>query len=249
MTTVVGGGPHKVLALHGWFGSARGWGWLPELIDTQRFSYAFLDYRGYGDRLDVAGEYTLAEIAGDALAVADELGWDRFSLVGHSMGGIAAQQVLATAPGRVERLAGISPVPAGGVPFDEQGWALFSGAAEDPGNRRAIIDFTTGGRASGTWLDTMVAASQAGSTVAAFGAYLPAWARTDISARIAGSPIPALAIVGAHDPALGEQVMTGTWLEHYPNGRVEVLLDAGHYGMYESPVRLARLLDDFLGQP
>ncbi|WP_285686452.1 alpha/beta hydrolase [Actinoplanes sp. NBRC 103695] len=247
MTTVVGGGPRRVMALHGWFGSARDWGGLPGLIDIERFSYAFPDYRGYGDRKDVTGEYSIAEIAGDVLALADELGWDTFSLVGHSMGGIAAQQVLATAPGRVERLAGISPVPASGVPFDDDGWALFSGAAENPGNRRAIIDFTTGGRASAHWLDTMVAASLSGSTVAAFGAYLPAWARTDISAEITGSGIPALAIVGAHDPALGEQVMTGTWLKHYPNGRVEVLLDAGHYGMYESPVRLARLLDDFLG--
>jgi hypothetical protein len=44
--TTVGNGPRRVLALHGWFGSARGWGGLPELIDTERFSYAFLDYRG-----------------------------------------------------------------------------------------------------------------------------------------------------------------------------------------------------------
>jgi pimeloyl-ACP methyl ester carboxylesterase len=68
------------------------------------------------------------------------LGWDRFSVVGHSMGGSATQRVLADAPDRVERLIGISPVPAGGVPFDEQGWALFSGAAANPANRAAIID-------------------------------------------------------------------------------------------------------------
>ncbi|MFG1609629.1 alpha/beta fold hydrolase [Actinoplanes sp. NPDC049265] len=245
--TTVGNGPRRVVALHGWFGSARGWGWLPELIDTERFSYAFLDYRGYGDRRDETGEYSIAEIAADALAAADDLGWDTFSLVGHSMGGIAAQQVLATAPERVERLAGISPVPAGGVPFDDDSWALFSGAAGNPGNRRAIIDFTTGGRASARWLDRMVAESRAGSTVEAFGAYLPAWARTDLTEAITGSQLPALAVVGEHDPALGEPVMRETWLKHYPNGRLEVLREAGHYGMYESPVRLARLLEDFLG--
>src|SRR4051812_49705065 len=111
MTTMVGDGPQHVLALHGWFGSAQGWGALPDLIDPDRFTYAFLDYRGYGERRDVAGEHTIAEIAGDALALADELGWERFAVVGHSMGGIAAQRVLADAPERVERLVGISPVP------------------------------------------------------------------------------------------------------------------------------------------
>jgi hypothetical protein len=35
---LVGSGPTRVLALHGWFGSAAGWGWLPEVVDRERFS-------------------------------------------------------------------------------------------------------------------------------------------------------------------------------------------------------------------
>ena len=247
MATTVGNGPRRVLALHGWFGSAQGWGRLPELIDPERFTYAFLDYRGYGSRRDVPGEYSIAEISADARALADELGWDRFSVVGHSMGGSAAQRVLADAPDRVERLVGISPVPAGGVPFDEDGWALFSGAAAEPGNRFAIIDLTTGNRLSRRWVDGMVRASQEASTVAAFGAYLSAWARTDFAAQITGNPVPALAVVGEHDPALGAATMRATWMTHYPNARLEVLANAGHYAMDETPVRLATVLEDFLG--
>ncbi|MEU8230667.1 alpha/beta hydrolase [Actinoplanes sp. NPDC048967] len=246
MVLTVGSGPVHVLALHGWFGSARGWGGLPGLIDGSRFTYAFPDLRGYGERRDVPGAYTIAEAAADMLAVADELGWDRFSLVGHSMGGIVAQRVLADAPDPVERLVGISPVPASGVPFDEQGWALFSGAAETPANRRAIIDLTTGNRLAGSWLDRMVRASLDGSDAQAFAAYLPAWARTDFSAEIAGNPVPVLVIAGEHDPALGEAAMRGTWLAHYPNARLEVLANAGHYAMDETPVRLVTLLDAFL---
>lgn len=247
MAVTVGSGPRRVLALHGWFGSARGWGRLPELIDPERFTYAFLDYRGYGSRRDVAGAYTIEEISADALALADELGWDRFCLLGHSMGGIAAQRVLADAPERVERLAGLSPVPASGVPFDDAGWGLFSGAAEKPENRSAIIDLTTGNRLSQRWIDGMVQFSLAESTVEAFGAYLPAWARTDFAAEITGNPVPALAIVGEHDPALGAATMEATWLTHYPQARLEVLANAGHYATEETPVRLATVLEDFLG--
>ena len=246
MVLTVGSGPIHVLALHGWFGSGRGLGGLPDLVDTTRFTYAFPDYRGYGDRRGVTGEYTIAEAAADMIAVADDLGWDRFSLVGHSMGGIVAQRVLADAPGRIERLAGISPVPASGVPFDEPGWALFSGAAGDPAKRRAIIDLTTGNRLAGHWLDRMVLDSLAGSDPAAFAAYLPAWARTDFGAEVAGNPVPVLAVVGEHDPALGETAIRATWLTHYPNARLEVLANAGHYAMAETPVRLVTVLDEFL---
>ena len=243
----VGGGPVRILALHGWFGSARGWGWLPDLIDRDRFSYAFMDCRGYGDRQDVAGKYTIAEISADAQALADELGWDTFSLVGHSMGGMAVQRVLADAPERVEKIVGISPVPAGGVPFDEQGWALFDGAADSFDNRRAIIDLTTGNRLSGRWLDQMVQFSVDYSTRDAFGAYLPAWAHTNFVEEIEGNPVPALAIAGQTDPALGPATVEQTWLLHYPNARLEAVANAGHYAMYETPVRLATVLEEFLG--
>ncbi|MFC0006379.1 alpha/beta fold hydrolase [Micromonospora siamensis] len=244
----VGDGPHRVLALHGWFGSARGWGWLPELVDGERFTWAFLDYRGYGERMSVAGEHSIAEISADALALADSLGWDTFSVVGHSMGGSAAQRVLADAPDRVERLVGISPVPAGGVPFDLQSWALFDGAAGNPDNRRAIIDLTTGNRLGGHWLDQMVRFSLDQSTPEAFGAYLTAWARTDFTDEVKGNPVPALAVVGAHDPALGADTIRETWMRHYPNAALEVLAEAGHYAMYETPVRLVTVVEEFLGR-
>ena len=169
----LGTGAHTVLCLHGWFGSSTGWGEdFCAVLDTDTFRYVFMNYRGYGERADVAGDLTLEEIAQDALALADELGADRFSVVGHSMGGGAAQRVLSLAPDRVDRLVGISPTPASGVPFDDDGWGLFSGAAQEDGNRAAIIDFTTGNRLSQRWIDAMVRHSVERSTREAFGAYL-----------------------------------------------------------------------------
>src|SRR6202161_1057984 len=144
---------HPVLALHGWFGSARGWGSLPDYLDRSRFTYVFMDLRGYGDRQQVSGDFTMAEAAADALALADELGWDRFSVIGHSMGGKAAHQILLQAPERVRKLVGRDAGTAPAVPMNEQGWALFSGAAEQPGNRAAIIDFTTGNKLTKTFIN------------------------------------------------------------------------------------------------
>ncbi|MGY1721261.1 alpha/beta fold hydrolase [Blastococcus sp. SYSU DS0552] len=243
---VVGTGPRHVLALHGWFGSAAGWGPFAELFDGDRYSVALLDYRGYGARRGQTGSFTLAEIAADALAAADELGWSEFVVMGHSMGGTAMQRVLADAPDRVQGLLGISPVPSTGVPFDDQGWQLFSSAAEDRDSRYAIIDLTTGNRLSPTWVDRMVQHSLDQSEVAAFGGYLEAWARTDFSTEVRGNPVPVLVVVGEHDPALGAPVMQQTFLEQYPNATLEVLPNAGHYAMFETPVALFTCAERFL---
>jgi len=132
------------------------------------------------------------------------------------------------------------------VPMDEAGWALFSGAADEPGNRRAIIDFTTGNRLTGVWLDAMVRTSLAVSTRDAFAAYLDAWVKTDLQAAIAGNPVPVKVIAGEYDAALGPDTMRATWLQWYPNAELDVFANAGHYPMDETPVALATSIERFL---
>lgn len=244
----VGTGDHAVLVLPGWFGSSRSWQALLPHLDQEAFSYVFLDYRGYGDRRGETGRYSVAEAAGDVLAAADGLGIDRFSLLGHSMGGSVMQRVYADVPERVKALVGVSPVPASGVPFDEQSWQLFASAADSPDSRRAIIDFTTGNRHTGTWLDAMVRHSLEHSDRDAFAAYLPAWARTDFHAEIKGSDVPIKVIAGHHDPALGAETMRATFEAWYPKLELEVFPDAGHYAMDESPVALATSVESFLAR-
>jgi len=245
----VGSGDHHVLAIHGWFGSARGWSSFPGFIDPSVFTYAFMDLRGYGARQDVAGEFTVDEVAADALAVADDLGWDRFSVVGHSMGGKFAHRVLLEAPDRVRALVGLNPVPAGATPFDEQGWALFSGAPGNPGNRAAIIDFTTGNKLTKTFINGVVQHSLDNSTVAAFAGYLQAWARSDFSAEAkVDTATPVKLIVGVNDPAQSADVMEQTWRVFFPDAELTILPDAGHYPMFESPVSLATSIEEFLGR-
>ena len=196
----VGSGDHHVLAIHGWFGSARSWGSLPEWLDGSAYTYVFMNLRGYGDRKDSGGEFTVDEAAADALAVADDLGWDRFSLIGHSMGAKFAHRVLLQAPDRVRKLVGLNPVSAGATPMDDEGWALFSGAPEDPRNRAAIIDFTTGNKLTKTFINRVVQHSLDNSAVEAFAAYLQAWAKADFTAQAkVDTATPVKVIVGVND--------------------------------------------------
>ena len=158
---ILGAGPHKVLVLHGWFGHARAWGPLLDSLDTERFTYAFMDYRGYGARKDQTGAYTMDEIAADAIHLVDALGWGRFSVVGHSMGGMAALRVAVEAPQRVDRVLGINAVPPSGYPFNDEGWGFFSQATGSADVRYAILDLTTGKRLTPVFLHKLTAGSWA----------------------------------------------------------------------------------------
>ena len=189
------------------------------------------------------------EAAADALAVADDLGWDRFSLIGHSMGAKFAHRVLLQAPDRVRKLVGLNPVPAGEVPFDEQGWALFSGAPAQPGNRAAIIDFATGNKLTKTFINHVVRHSLDNSTAEAFAGYLQAWAKSDFSAQAkVDTATPVKLIVGVNDPDLSADVMEQTWRVFFPDAELTILPDAGHYPMFECPVSLATSIEEFLGR-
>jgi pimeloyl-ACP methyl ester carboxylesterase len=242
----VGSGDHAVVCLHGWFGSADGWGFLPDVVDRARFTYWFPEMRGYGTRRDEVGEYSMKEYAADALAMADEIGLDRFSVVGHSMGGKAAASLLAQAPDRVRALVGVNPVAPAPVPLDEDGRGLFFGAPESDDNRRAIIDFTTGGRNSAAWVDDMVAFSRAGSTQEAFAGAVRSWVDDDYLADVGRPETPIACLVGETDPALSAEVMRQSWMQIYPNVTLVELDACGHYPMFETPVGLVTRIEAFL---
>lgn len=63
------------------------------------------DARGHGATEATAGEYSIALLAEDALALADRLGIGRFAFCGLSMGGMTGQWLGANAPERVTHLA------------------------------------------------------------------------------------------------------------------------------------------------
>ncbi|WP_432170351.1 alpha/beta fold hydrolase [Streptomyces sp. 1222.5] len=243
---VHGDGAHKVFAVHGWFADRNAWAAVLPDLDRTAFTYALVDLRGYGAARDAVGSYTTAEAAADLVELADRLGWERFSVIGHSMGGAVAQRLLSAAPHRLRRIAGVSPVPASGMPLPDEQGELFRDAAHKAENRRVIIDFTTGSRRPAAWLDRMVARSLERSDARAFRAWLDSWAGDDFRADVEGSDVPALAVAGELDPALSPAVLRETWLSWYPRAELVALPTAGHYAMDEAPLDLIRVVEDFL---
>src|SRR5699024_2826839 len=128
----------------------------------------------------------------------------RFSLIGHSMSGVAIQLTWLAAPERVRAMVAVTPVSAAGVPFDDDGRQLFSSAGSSPDARRTIIDITTGNRLTSTWLDAVVADNQENADDEAVGEYLSSWSGANFVDRLGSDQPPVLVLPGEHDSALGE---------------------------------------------
>ena len=242
----LGSGNEGVIVLHGWFGDHKVFEPMFPYLDTDTYTYAFVNYRGYGLSMDMAGEHTMNEIAADAIELANHLGWDKFHVIGHSMGGMAMQRIALDALGRVKSGIAVTPVPASGVPLDEDGKALFDGAPDNDDNRRMILDFTTGNRLSKRWLDARVKASRETTTRDAFADYLVAWTQTNFSEEIRGLDIPVLVLYGEYDLALTGEVMQQTYIEWLPNAELAMIGNSGHYPMQETPVFLTTTVEKFM---
>lgn len=94
-----------VLALHGWLDNAMTFELLAPKLQGLRI--VAMDMAGHGHsghRAPGAG-YQLWDYALDALMATQELGWERFSLLGHSLGGIISVLIAGAIPERVERVA------------------------------------------------------------------------------------------------------------------------------------------------
>jgi len=245
--TVFGNGPCKVIALHGWFGDEGFLAPVQGLLDPVSFTVVSMAYRGYGASRHVEGTYTLGEISMDARALARNLGWDSYNLVGHSMGGKAALRIYRDEPHKVQRIVGIAPVGPGRVHFDSAARHLFERAETDPAARFAIVNRSTGNRLPKQWVQRMVDHSASTSSAGAFGAYLRSWADTDIQLP-SNAATPMHVLVGRHDPTITESAVRSSLAVPFPGVEILTVESAGHYPVDEVPIYTAALIERLLSE-
>jgi len=102
-------------------------GWFNQVAFLSKsYDVTAYDNRGSGETVS-GGSWTMHDMANDAVAVADAMGYDRFHLLGVSMGGMIAQEVALAVPSRLRTLTLISTSPGGpeSVPPSNEYLAAF----------------------------------------------------------------------------------------------------------------------------
>lgn len=105
-------GSPRVLALHGWLDNAASFVPLAPHLGGIELVMPDLPGHGISPHLPAGADYSFAASVNTVLDIADALGWEKFSLLGHSMGSGIASLVAAACPARVERLLAIEALGA-----------------------------------------------------------------------------------------------------------------------------------------
>jgi pimeloyl-ACP methyl ester carboxylesterase len=229
-----------LVLVHGYCGDTTDWRFqVPEFSRTHRV--LMFDHRGHGrssappDR----SQYSIDQMADDVEALADEAGFERFHLVGHSMGGAVSQEIAIRSPGRLMSLT----LHDTGHRFDlhrnevvakfiaqrnklaeEQGMtavANLPSMVKPPPHMPPERSEEEKQRLSRMSVDGFIGAWHG----------LTTWAgTTDRAAKIAAST---MVIYGDLDKGL---IKGANWLaENIPGALLEIVPDAGHSPQYERP--------------
>lgn len=217
-----------------------GAGWTPQLDGLRdRFTLCAFDNRGIGRSAPLVQRTTIEAMASDALALLDALGWARAHVVGHSMGGLIAEQLALDAPTRVRSLALLcTPASgrAGARPSPRIAWIGLRGRVGTRAMRRAAFLELVLPRSARVGADMAALAERLASL---FGRdladnppilmqQLRAMSRHDITGRLSAlASIPTLVVSAEEDPIAPPSAGRAT-AERIGSARHVELEDASH---------------------
>lgn len=121
-----------------------GTGWLPQLPAlTPHFTCLRYDNRGIGQSQPVGRSITIPQLVDDALALMDAQGWESAHIMGHSMGGVIAQELAVRARNRVRSLTLMCTVARGKDATSMTPFRFFTGirtwVGTAAGRRKAFL--------------------------------------------------------------------------------------------------------------
>ncbi len=237
--------------LHGLFGSCRNWASIAQRLAAHHHVIA-LDLRNHGAS-PWAETMDYREMAEDVRTTLQERGYDRFALLGHSMGGKVAMTAALEHGAAVERLivADIAPVSyaphhlghvramheldLGGVKRRSDADAPLASAIPDPAERAFLLQNLVFENGAARWRLNLEAIEREMPRLVGFPG-LPSDPTYDG---------PALFVAGGrstylrpeHEPAIRRL---------FPNAEIAVIDNAGHWLHAEQPAAFLAIVEAFL---
>jgi pimeloyl-ACP methyl ester carboxylesterase len=236
-----------VLFLHGWLGSWRYWFPTMERTSEHFRTYSF-DFLGFGDSRRQTTTESIQNYSNQVIRFLDELGIDRVTLVGHSMGGMVALKTAINHPKRITRVAAVG-APIVGTSLS---WLLkltdqpilADAFARLPSFRRFMFRRFLGVKddpAIGEILDDSVKSS---STT--LGRAVGSMMRTDLRPELHRLSVPTLIVHGGRDNIVSPN--QADLFSNVPLSEVVVMPESHHFPFLEEADLFNDVLLRFLKQ-
>jgi pimeloyl-ACP methyl ester carboxylesterase len=235
------------------------WFWrtlIQELKDN--FQVIVFDNRGSGQSDQPDGPYTVPMLAADTAGLMDALELESAAVMGHSLGGFIAQELVVSRPELVSKLV-LASTNHGGmqvVPITPEALEVMTNREGDPVELvkrgieiacapgfveknpeivKELIDYR---------FTNPVPPPQYQAQVAA-GAGTAAYTPDLVEQRMGSIQVPTLILFGEHDrvvPPGNAELMA----DKIPDAQVEIIPETGHMFPIENPAAAAEVLRDFL---
>lgn len=229
----------RVLYVHGTGCNARIWDRHRAVLGDRHTPIA-IDLPGHGESTG-SGFRGVADYAHYTVGLAESLGWERFVLAGHSLGGGVA---LAAALYRSELLEGLMLIDSGArLRVDPVVLDLARrAAAGEPVSPDPRLGFAASTPQS--VVDAVQALIRDADPQVTYRDWI-ADDTCDLMSRVARLTLPALALCGAADPLT--PVKYHRFLrDAMPRCRLQVIAEAGHWPMAEQPEAFDAAVHEFL---
>lgn len=254
----MGAGP-PLLLLHGFTGSAAGWG--PQIAAwTPFFTTLAVDLPGHGQSVSPAevAAYAMAATVADLVAALDRLGVARAHLLGYSMGGRVALALALVHPERVGALVLESASPGLADAGERAARVAADAALVERIEREGVSAFVNYWEALPLWASQARLSPEARAALRAgrlqnnpvglanslrglgTGSQPPLWD------RLGDLACPTLLVAGCDDAKFSD--LARQMAEAIPANELLLVHGAGHAVHLEQPAVLARLVRDFLLQ-
>lgn len=259
---LAGKGPVVVL-IHGVTSESSTWRLVMRDL-SRHFTVIAPDLLGHGSSAKPTGDYSLGAHASIVRDLLVELGHDRATFVGHSLGGGIAMQIAYQFPERCERLV---LVDSGGL-GREVGFLLRAATLPGAGFVLPILASSRvldAGRLAGGLLGSLGLRAGTDLRESARGhatlgdratreAFLrtirsvvePSGQRVDATDRLyLAERAPMLFIWGEHDSLIPVS-HAHTAHQQVPSSRLEIFTDSGHFPQLDEPARFVEVVSDFI---
>ncbi len=239
---VLGAG-EPIILHHGYTGTHYNYEGSAAIL-SPRYRCILMDCRGAGDSGRPPSGHTIAQYAADVIALADDLGLDRFTFVGHSMGGVIGMELGINYGQRLSKLVLVAPAPADGVQMPpgarERDVALR--AARDAETMLRERKITTArelpGEVHALRIERGLSVSDAH--------YEESWKALEdvrLGDRLSEIATPTLVVAGAADGLLAANLAD---FQRLPNATLHVFSRVSHGVPYEVPGEFAEVVADFI---